>query len=259
MQRALDRRGFGPVAGVDEAGRGACAGPLVVAACALKQGGTRLDELTDSKQLTAQARERLYEAVIRRALAYSIVILGHEHVDAEGVHATNVAGMRMAIARLDPEPGYVLTDGFAVPGLAAPSLPVTSGDEAVACVAAASVLAKVRRDQIMSDLHARYPGYGFDTHKGYVTSRHRVALDEHGPCTVHRWSYANVAAAARAHGQRAPRPVSPSAAARMAPTTSPDESLCADDHSVGKNETARSISVPEGETVSDRQGGTSPE
>lgn len=213
FQGALDRRGLGPVAGVDEAGRGACAGPLVVAACVLRPGDAqRLTELTDSKLLTPLARDRVYDRVRARAVAYTVVVIPAEEVDTDGVHAANIAGMRRAIARLDPHPGYILTDGFRVPGLTAPSVPVVKGDRAVACVAAASVLAKVTRDRFMTKLHADYPMYGFDEHKGYITPEHTETLITHGPCDQHRWSFANVAVAGLERGVVAPRRVQRSAA-----------------------------------------------
>lgn len=213
LQRALDRRGLGPVAGMDEAGRGACAGPLVVAACVLRHSDARkLPELTDSKLLTPVARERVFEQVKERAVAYEVVVVPTHEVDRDGVHAANIAGMRRAIARLNPHPGYVLIDGFRVPGLTAPSVPVVKGDRAVACVAAASVLAKVTRDRIMMELHERYPQYGFDVHKGYNTTEHCAALTAHGPCEEHRWSFANVAMAGMQHGIVPPRRIQRSAA-----------------------------------------------
>jgi ribonuclease HII len=214
LQAALDRRGLGPVAGVDEAGRGACAGPLVVASCVLRSGDAdRLPELTDSKLLTAPARDRVYDRVLDRAVDYAIVVVPPDEVDALGIHVMNVEGMRRAVARLGATPGYVLTDGFRVPGLPAPSIPVVKGDRAVACVAAASVLAKVTRDRIMAGLHGEHPRYGFDVHKGYSTVEHSAALTEHGPSEVHRWSYANVASAAAVHGHSPPRRVMLTAAA----------------------------------------------
>lgn len=201
LQNALHRRGLGPVAGVDEAGRGACAGPLVVAACVLRPDDSgRLTELTDSKELTTEARERVYERVVARALSYSVVFTSASEVDALGVQVANIEGMRRAVARLDVAAGYVLTDGFAVPGMPVPNVPVVKGDRVAACVAAASVLAKVSRDRHMCELHEHYPQYGFAAHKGYSTRGHAAALERHGPCGVHRYSYANVAASA------APRP-----------------------------------------------------
>lgn len=208
LQSALDRGGLGPVAGVDEAGRGACAGPLVIAACVLRPGdAARLDGLTDSKLLTAAERERYYGLVTRRALARSVVIVPAAEVDALGVHVANVEGMRRAVAGLSTHPGYVLTDGFPVPGLTAPTCAVVAGDRVAACVAAASVLAKVTRDRIMTAMHGDLPRYGFDEHKGYCTLGHAKALDEHGPSVQHRFSFINVAAAAARHGVTPPRRV----------------------------------------------------
>ena len=214
LQAALHRRGLGPVAGVDEAGRGACAGPLVVASCVLKPGdAARFEGLTDSKLLTAAARDRMYDRVLARAVDYAVIVVPVEEVDLIGVHVSNIEGMRRAIAQLETHPGYVLIDGFRVPGLTAPSMPVIKGDQAVACVAAASVLAKVTRDRIMAELHEDLPMYGFDEHKGYCTGSHGAALAKHGPSHAHRWSYVNVATAGLAHGMRAPHPVSLSVAA----------------------------------------------
>jgi ribonuclease HII len=208
LQGALDRRGLGPVAGVDEAGRGACAGPLVVASCVLRPGDARkLDGLTDSKLLTEKARDRMYDLVLARAVDYAVVVIPPDEVDGFGIHVVNIEGMRRAIAQLTTHPGYVLVDGFRVPGLTVPSTAVIKGDQAAACVAAASVLAKVTRDRIMVELHERYPKYGFDVHKGYCTPEHTAALDLHGPCIEHRWSYVNVVSAAARHGMPRPRRV----------------------------------------------------
>jgi ribonuclease HII len=192
-ESALARAGFGVVAGADEAGRGACAGPLVVAACVLPLGRRgRIDELTDSKLLTPAARERVYEQVLRRALAHSIVIVPAAEIDAYGLHVANLAGMRRALRTLRPAADYALTDGFPVPGLGVPSTAVWKGDATVACIAAASVLAKVTRDRIMAELHERWPQYDFARHKGYVTAAHAAALQEWGPCEQHRRRYVNV-------------------------------------------------------------------
>lgn len=208
LQSALDRRGLGPVAGVDEAGRGACAGPLVVAACVLRHGDARkFDGLSDSKVLTPAERERLFDVIVRKAAGCSTIVIPPEQVDALGIHVANVEGMRRAVARLAVRPGYVLTDGFRVPGLETPSVAVLKGDLVAACVSAASVLAKVTRDRIMADLHERLSGYGFDEHKGYSTPAHSARLRELGPTVEHRWSYSNVVSAAELHGMRSPRTV----------------------------------------------------
>ena len=195
-ESALHRYGLGPVAGVDEAGRGSCAGPLVVAACVPRPGdAARWEGLTDSKLLTANARERFYHLIVRRAVDWAVVIIPPPEIDRRGVHRANVDGMRRAVARLKVPPGYVLTDGFAVPGMPAPSLAVPKGDQAAACVAAASVLAKVTRDRIMVELDREWPCYGFAEHKGYCTPAHDAALTAHGPSPVHRYSFVNVSRA----------------------------------------------------------------
>ena len=192
-ESALRRHGFGLVAGTDEAGRGACAGPLVIAACVLPEGRRgQVPGLNDSKLLTAAVREEVYTQVVRRALAWSVVVVPAGEVDRHGLHVMNIEGMRRAVARLDPAPAYVLTDGFPVRGLTVPSAAVPKGDATVACIAAASVLAKVTRDRIMVGLHDRWPDYEFATHKGYVTPVHSAALRRHGPCPEHRFSYVNV-------------------------------------------------------------------
>ncbi len=194
LEEALRRQGFSAVAGADEAGRGACAGPLVTAACVLPAGRAgQIPELADSKLLTAPARERVYAEVVRRASSWSVVVIPAAEIDRRGLHVCNVGGLRRAIAALDPAPSYALTDGFPVIGLGIPALAVWKGDRVAACVAAASVLAKVTRDRIMTGLHDRHPLYDFGTHKGYVTEGHSAALDAHGPCSEHRFSYVNVA------------------------------------------------------------------
>jgi len=193
-EAALTRAGFGPVAGIDEAGRGACAGPLVVAAVVLERASIKkMSRLADSKLLSEQVREEAYQEVLAAALDWHVVVIGPDQIDATGLHVCNVAGMRRAFAGLRARPGYVLTDGFPVQGLGMPGLAVWKGDRVAASVAAASVLAKVSRDRMMRDLHERYPQYGFDRHKGYSTDEHVRALDEHGPCPEHRRSFVNVA------------------------------------------------------------------
>ncbi|GEL17777.1 ribonuclease HII [Pseudonocardia asaccharolytica] len=197
LQSTLHRHGLGPVAGVDEAGRGACAGPLVVAACVLRPGdGKRLAGLTDSKLLSPAVREEFHRLITRHAEDYAVVVIPPAEVDRRGVHAANIQGMRRAVAGLAGPPGYVLTDGFPVRGFGRPALAVPKGDQVAACVAAASVLAKVTRDRIMVELDARLPQYGFALHKGYCTPVHAAALAEFGPSAEHRYSFVNVSGAA---------------------------------------------------------------
>ena len=195
-ERSLARLGFDPVAGADEAGRGACAGPLVVGAVVLAPGRRGVvPELADSKLLTPAARERVYAEVVGRALAWTAVVIPASDVDRVGVHKANLEGMRRAVAGLSTRPGYVLTDGFPVAGIGAPGLAVWKGDRVAACIAAASVVAKVTRDRLMVAMHEEFPAYGFAVHKGYVTREHQAALAAHGPCAQHRRSFVNVARA----------------------------------------------------------------
>lgn len=192
-ERVLGRAGLGPVAGVDEAGRGACAGPLVVAAVVLRPSRiAAMTELADSKALTAPTRNAAYRQIMDAALDWHVVIIPAAEIDRIGLHVCNVAGMRRALAGLAGRPGYVLTDGFPVRGLPAPALAMWKGDQVAACVAAASVVAKVTRDALMRDLHETFPDYGFSRHKGYSTPSHMRALASHGPCPEHRMSFVNV-------------------------------------------------------------------
>src|SRR3984957_3293091 len=197
FERILARAGLAPVAGIDEAGRGACVGPLVVAGAVLRpprSGGgiPGIPGLADSKTLTAPVREEIYQQIMKAAVDWSVVIIPSADVDRLGLHVCNVTGMRRALAGLRSRPGYVITDGFPVRGLAVPALAMWKGDQVAACVAAASIIAKVTRDRIMCGLHGDYPGYGFDRHKGYSTPSHMKALARHGPCPEHRRSFVNV-------------------------------------------------------------------
>jgi ribonuclease HII len=192
-ERVLRRAGLSPVAGVDEAGRGACAGPLVVAAVILNPSRiARVTELADSKALTAKARNAAYSQIMDAAIDWSVVTIPSGEIDRRGLHVCNVAGMRRALAGLTRTPGYVLTDGFPVRGLSAPALAMWKGDQVAACVAAASIVAKVTRDAMMLELDKRFTEYGFARHKGYSTPSHMKALAEHGPCPEHRMSFVNV-------------------------------------------------------------------
>ena len=192
-ENVLARAGLSPVAGIDEAGRGACAGPLVVAAVVLDCATIRrIPGLADSKLLTPEERETIYDGVLRWALDWHVVTIPPQEIDALGLHVCNVEGMRRALAGLRHRPGYVLTDGFPVRGLGMPALAVWKGDQVTASVAAASVVAKVTRDRMMVALDGSYPAYGFTRHKGYSTPEHMTALCAWGPCPEHRYSYTNV-------------------------------------------------------------------
>ena len=195
IEEKLIRAGISTIAGVDEAGRGACAGPLVVAATILKDPkSVALEEVRDSKELTAQKREELFDLVISESITYAIIEISPTEIDSIGLHKSNLEGMRRAIHALKTEPQYILTDGYRIDGLNAPSLAVWKGDQVALTISAASILAKVHRDRIMDKLDEQYPGYGFATHKGYVTRSHEKSLSELGVSEVHRRSYANIAA-----------------------------------------------------------------
>lgn len=192
-ERALKRVGFDQVAGADEAGRGACAGPLVAGAVILCDTKARqIEGLKDSKLLTALQRERLYDRITERAIAWSVVAIEPAECDALGMHVANVMALRMALLRLEVAPTYVLTDGFGVDGLGIPGLAMWKGDRVAACVAAASIIAKVTRDRIMCELDEVYPAYALKIHKGYCTPLHQERLDAYGPSATHRLRFVNV-------------------------------------------------------------------
>lgn len=197
-ERALVRAGLGPVAGADEAGRGACAGPLVAAAVVLADTpAARIDGLDDSKALTERQRDRLYEEILAKAVDVAWVAVEASECDELGMHVADLQALRRAVMRLAEVPGFVLTDGFGVDGLPAPGLALWKGDKVAACVAAASIVAKVTRDRIMTEHAMIWPDYGFEIHKGYCTPLHQSRLEEHGPCPIHRMRFENVRQAAR--------------------------------------------------------------
>ena len=195
IEQLLTQAGISPIAGVDEAGRGACAGPLVIASVVLHDPfAPELELVRDSKELSEKKREEIFEVIQSIAESISVVIVPAAEVDARGVHAANLDGMRRAVNGLDVLPAYVLTDGYAIEGLGFPNLAVWKGDQVVVSISAASIIAKVTRDRIMREMDAEFPLYGFAGHKGYITAAHTKALNQHGPCAQHRRSFANVAA-----------------------------------------------------------------
>ena len=197
-ERALTRAGLAPVAGADEAGRGACAGPLVAAAVILADTpARRITGLADSKLLTALQRERCYDEIMAKAVDVAVVAVESDECDRLGMHVADLQALRRAVSRLSTTPGFVLTDGFSVDGLPVPGLAVWKGDRVAACVAAASVIAKVTRDRIMTGYAAQWPDYDFEVHKGYCTAEHQAKLDAFGPTPIHRMRFENVRRAAR--------------------------------------------------------------
>lgn len=183
------------VAGVDEAGRGPLAGPVVVAAVVFPPGRTPVNGLDDSKQLNTARREQLYPRIVERALAWQVVSVEVEEIDRLNIYHATMLGMRRAIEGVIARVGAVeaLIDGNALPkGLPCAARAIVGGDARERAIMAASIIAKVTRDRHMLELHARWPGYGFDDHKGYGTPAHRAALQRLGPCPAHRRSYAPV-------------------------------------------------------------------
>ena len=195
IEQLLANAGISPIAGVDEAGRGACAGPLVIASVVLNDPfAYELAVVRDSKEIAENKRDAVFDLIHQVAASVSVVIVPASEVDSRGVHAANLDGMRRAVQGLSVEPAYVLTDGYAIEGLGVPNLAVWKGDQVVVSISAASVIAKVTRDRIMREMDLEFPLYGFAGHKGYITAAHTKALNEHGPCEQHRRSFANVAA-----------------------------------------------------------------
>ena len=187
MEREL-RKGCALICGVDEAGRGPLAGPVVAAAVILPEG-IALSGLDDSKKLTEIRREALFDEICTVALSYGIGLATVEEIDAHNILNATYLAMNRAIAALNPSPGLCLIDGNRADGVQYANECVVGGDSRCASIAAASILAKVRRDRILLELHAAYPQYGFDRHKGYPTKAHYAALDAHGPSAVHRRSF----------------------------------------------------------------------
>ena len=194
IEELLRNAGISPIAGVDEAGRGPCAGPLVIAAVILKDPfAPELAAVRDSKEVPESKREALFDVIMAIAESVSVITVPAAEVDERGVHVANLDGMRRAVKGLQIEPAYVLTDGYAIEGLAIPNVAVWKGDQVVTAISAASIIAKVTRDRMMVELDAIYPQYGFAQHKGYITAAHTAALQAHGPCAEHRKSFSNIA------------------------------------------------------------------
>ncbi len=188
FERRLWNRGFRLVAGVDEAGRGPLAGPVVAAAVILPPDAW-LPGLDDSKRLTPARREALAPLIREQAVAWSVAVVGVEEIDRHNIACAAFLAMERAVAGLTPAPDHLLVDGFPIPALALPQQAIVGGDGLSNAIAAASVLAKVHRDRLMEEYDALYPGYGFAVHKGYPTPAHREALRRLGPSPIHRRSF----------------------------------------------------------------------
>lgn len=191
FENAAWRRGVQCLAGVDEAGRGPLAGPVVAAAVVLEPG-VRIDGVDDSKRLLPEERQRLFEIIRGSARGVGVGVVDHITIDRINILEATRLAMGQALAALTVEPELVITDFVTVPGLRCPQRNLVEGDRRSASVAAASIIAKVTRDRIMEAADRDFPVYGFGRHKGYATPEHRDALERHGPCPLHRRSFAGI-------------------------------------------------------------------
>ena len=188
VENEIRRLGYVHVAGVDEVGRGCLAGPVVAGAVILRSE-EYVPGIADSKVLPACERERLFAEITGAAVAWHVAIIDADEIDRINIHKASLKAMRDAILALVPLPGFVLVDGFRIPELLMPQRPIVGGDRKSTAIAAASILAKVTRDRIMSDLHCEDPRYGFDRHKGYATREHLDAVTRFGYSPRHRRTF----------------------------------------------------------------------
>jgi ribonuclease HII len=196
-EMALLQQGYCFVAGLDEAGRGCLAGPVVAAAVVLPlplndDGLARLSGVRDSKQLTAQARDTLYDVILQHALAVGVGVGSVELIDEQNILQATKHAMRFALTQLSIHPQALLLDAVRLPTVPLPQRAIIKGDCRCLSIAAASIIAKVSRDRMMLALHEQYPVYGFQQHKGYGTQAHLAALKQHGPCPIHRRTFSPV-------------------------------------------------------------------
>ncbi len=191
-ERSARARGAVRIAGLDEAGRGPLAGPVVAAAVVLPEGLV-IPGVNDSKQLSAERRDRLFDLIVESASAYGIGIVGARTIDRVNILQATIIAMERALAGIIPPPDFLLIDALSLPRVSLPQEAIIKGDCRSHSIAAASILAKVSRDRLMADLHERFPQYHFQKHKGYGTKEHLNLLRLHGPCEEHRRSFRPVA------------------------------------------------------------------
>ncbi len=183
------QQGYQLIAGLDEAGRGPLAGPVVAAACILPRG-LLIDQVNDSKKLTAKVRERLFERLTAdTSIIYAIGIIESEEIDCLNIYQATIQAMMQAINKLSSSPDYLLVDGMGLPHSTLPYTKIIRGDQLSQSIAAASILAKETRDRLMRVYHQQWPCYRFEQHKGYATALHLEALEQYGPCPIHRYSF----------------------------------------------------------------------
>ena len=187
-EQTLRQQGYQRIAGIDEAGRGALAGPVVAAAVILPID-CQLSGVTDSKQLTPKRRAGLFDEIYHTAVAVGVGCVDNEEVDRINILQATMAAMAQAVAEITPAPDYALIDGTHLPAISLPAEAIPKGDTLIQSIAAASIIAKVTRDRLMIELDETYPGYSFQVHKGYGTLLHRQAIAQLGPCPIHRRSF----------------------------------------------------------------------
>jgi ribonuclease HII len=188
IENTYRRLGFVHVAGVDEVGRGCLAGPVVTAAVVLDPA-RHIGGLADSKIVPAPERDRLYDVILRRALAWAVAAAEPDEIDTFNIHQASLRAMQRSVMALIPLPDLVLVDAFRIPDLFIPQRGIAQGDRRCAAIAAASIVAKVTRDRLMCDLHTKDPRYGFDRHKGYATADHLAAVARFGYSPAHRRTF----------------------------------------------------------------------
>jgi len=191
-ERLLWGENFRFVAGIDEAGRGSLAGPVVAGAVIFKEG-IYIEKLDDSKKLTSSQRETLYAQIKNKAVAVGVGVVYQDEIDKINIFNATIKSMKLAIANLNIQPDFLLVDGLTIPELSIPQEKVIDGDARCCCIAAASIVAKVTRDHLMEELDKIYPQYGFAKHKGYGTAFHLQALKKYKPCDLHRKTFKPVA------------------------------------------------------------------
>jgi len=192
FERQARASGHTCIAGLDEAGRGPLAGPVVAAAVVLPEG-LLIPGLTDSKQVLEPDRERLFAIIREQAVSFGIGIVDERTIDEVNILQATIIAMEQALQQISPRPDYLLLDALTLPRVPIPQLPLIKGDCRSHSIAAASILAKVTRDRIMLELHVKYPHYNFQKHKGYGTKEHIDRIREHGPCDAHRRTFNPVA------------------------------------------------------------------
>jgi ribonuclease HII len=190
-EKVLEKEGYRLIAGIDEAGRGPLAGPVVAAAVILSPGA-RLEGVRDSKTMTPSARERALERIKKAAFSFGLGVVSHREIDEANILKATLEAMKRAVLALDAEPDFLLVDGIHPVPMSIRQRCLVKGDSRSLSISAASVLAKVYRDRIMDACHHTYPGYGFDQNKGYGTREHMLALRRLGPCPIHRLTFKGV-------------------------------------------------------------------